>query len=173
MSYTYQVKNEIIKKGGYSKKEKIAELRGILDAKEAVFENHIELKLESIELANRVYRVLKEISGLNLNVKYSTSKNFGEHNIYIIGAVNQKGFKEFLKLLDDYRGEKIKDDEQKTAGFIRGLFCQQDILKLPKKNMLWIFSLTEKKLLMNFLIFYQILAKKYPRQKKEIKIWCI
>ncbi len=36
MSYTYQVKNEIIKKGGYTTKEKIAELRGILDAKNAV-----------------------------------------------------------------------------------------------------------------------------------------
>ena len=167
MSYTYQVKNEIIKKGGYSKKEKIAELRGILDAKEAVFENHIELKLESIELANRVYRVLKEISGLNLNVKYSTSKNFGEHNIYIIGAVNQKGFKEFLKLLDDYRGEKIKDDEQKTAGFIRGLFLSTGYIKTPEKEYALDFFIDGEKIADELFDILSNLGKKVSKTKKR------
>lgn len=169
MSYTYQVKNEIIKKGGYSKKEKIAELRGILDAKEAVFSDHIELKLESIELANRVYRVLKEISGLNLSVKYSTSKNFGEHNIYIIGAVNQKGFKEFLKLLEEYREENIKDDEQKTAGFIRGLFLSTGYIKTPEKEYALDFFIDGEKIADELYDILSNLEKKVSKTKKRNK----
>lgn len=169
MSYTYQVKNEIIKKGGYSKKEKIAELRGILDAKEAVFSDHIELKLESIELANRVYRVLKEISGLNLSVKYSTSKNFGEHNIYIIGVVNQKGFKEFLKLLEEYREENIKDDEQKTAGFIRGLFLSTGYIKTPEKEYALDFFIDGEKIADELYDILSNLGKKVSKTKKRNK----
>ncbi len=169
MSYTYQVKNEIIKKGGYSTKEKIAELRGILDAKEAVFENHIELKLESIELANRVYRVLKEISGLKLNVKYSTSKNFGEHNIYIIGAVNQKGFKEFLALLDSYRGNSIKKDELKTAGFIRGLFLSTGYIKTPEKEYALDFFIDNEKIADELHDILADLGKKVSKTKKRNK----
>lgn len=69
MSYTSQVKTEIMKKCSYTPIEKMSELRAILDSKDAIFDNYIELKLESIELANRVYRILKEITDLKLNVK--------------------------------------------------------------------------------------------------------
>ncbi len=125
--------------------------------------------MESIELANRVYRVLKEISGLNLNVKYSTSKNFGEHNIYIIGAVNQKGFKEFLKLLDNYRGEKIKDDEQKTAGFIRGLFLSTGYIKTPEKEYALDFFIDGEKIADELFDILSNLGKKVSKTKKRNK----
>lgn len=169
MSYTYQVKNEIIKKGGYTTKEKIAELRGILDVKNAIFKNHIELKLESIELANRVYRILKEITELKLSVKYSISKNFGEHNVYIIGIVNQKGFKEFINLLDDFREEKIVEDEEKTAGFIRGVFLATGYIKTPEKEYALDFFIDDEKVADELYNILSGLGKKISKTKKRNK----
>ena len=169
MSYTYQVKNEIIKKGGYTIKEKTAELRGILDAKNAVFNDHIELKLESIELANRVYRILKEITSLKLNVKYSTSKNFGEHNIYIIRIVNQKGFKDFLKLLDEYKGENLSEDEEKISGFIRGLFLSTGYIKTPEKEYALDFFIDNEEIAEELYKILENLGKKVSKTKKRNK----
>ena len=169
MSYTYQVKNEIIKKGGYTVKEKTAELRGILDAKNAVFNDHIELKLESIELANRVYRILKEITNLKLNVKYSTSKNFGEHNIHIIGIVNQKGFRDFLNLLEEYRGKAIREDEEKTAGFIRGLFLSTGYIKSPEKEYALDFLIDNEDIAEELYEILGDLGKKVSKTKKRNK----
>lgn len=170
MSYTYQVKNEIIKKNSYTTKEKIAELRAILDAKNGIFNDHVELKLESIELANRVYRILKEITGLKLNVKYSTSKNFGEHNIYIIGIVNQKGYKEFLNLLKEYRGTNIRNDEEKTVGFVRGLFLATGYIKSPEKEYALDFFIDSEDVAEELYEILENMGKKVSKTKKEIKI---
>lgn len=134
MSYTYKVKNEIIKKSNYTTKEKVAELRGILEVKNAILEDRIELKLESIELANRVYRILKEVTTLNIRVKYLVSKHFGEHRIYVIIIENQQGFKDLLRILATCKEEQLLKDEEKRVGFIRGLFLMSGYIKSPEKE---------------------------------------
>lgn len=134
MSYTYKVKNEIIKKSNYTTKEKVAELRGILEVKNAILEDRIELKLESIELANRVYRILKEVTTLNIRVKYLVSKHFGEHRIYVIIVENQQGFKDLLRILATCKEKQLLKDEEKRVGFIRGLFLMSGYIKSPEKE---------------------------------------
>ncbi|MFA6878642.1 MAG: DNA-binding protein WhiA [Fusobacterium sp.] len=134
MSYTYKVKNEIIKKSNYTTKEKVAELRGILEVKNAILEDRIELKLESIELANRVYRILKEVTTLNIRVKYLVSKHFGEHRIYVIIIENQQGFKDLLRILATCKEKQLLKDEEKRVGFIRGLFLMSGYIKSPEKE---------------------------------------
>jgi len=134
MSYTYKVKNEIIKKSNYTTKEKVAELRGILEVKNAILEDRIELKLESIELANRVYRILKEVTTLNIRVKYLVSKHFGEHRVYVIIIENQQGFKDLLRILATCKEEQLLKDEEKRVGFIRGLFLMSGYIKSPEKE---------------------------------------
>ena len=134
MSYTYKVKNEIIKKSSYTTKEKVAELRGILEVKNAILEDRIELKLESIELANRVYRILKEVTTLNIIVKYLVSKHFGEHKVYVIIIENQHGFKDLLRILATCKEDQLLKDEEKRVGFIRGLFLMSGYIKSPEKE---------------------------------------
>ncbi|WP_163468071.1 DNA-binding protein WhiA [Fusobacterium sp. IOR10] len=134
MSYTYKVKNEIIKKSSYTTKEKVAELRGILEVKNAILEDRIELKLESIELANRVYRILKEVTTLNIRVKYLVSKHFGEHKVYVIIIENQHGFKDLLRILATCKEDQLLKDEEKRVGFIRGLFLMSGYIKSPEKE---------------------------------------
>ena len=69
-----------------------------------------------------------------------------EHNIYIIGAVNQKGFKEFLKLLDDYRGEKIKDDTTFESDIIKKNYSfESDSLEEEILNNNYYYDISKKK----------------------------
>lgn len=134
MSYTYEVKNEIIKKSNYTTKEKVAELRGILEVKNAILEDRIELKLESIELANRVYRLLKEVTTLKIRVKYLVGMHFGEHKVYVLVVERQNGFKDLLRILATCSEESLLKDEEKRVGFIRGLFLMSGYIKSPEKE---------------------------------------
>lgn len=169
MSYTSQVKTEIIKKSSYTEKEKIAELRAIFDSKNAINKNNIELRLESIELANRVYRILKEVTTLKLSVKYSTSKNFGEHNVYIIGIQNQVNFRNFLKTLEEYKGVDKSEDEEKIRGFVRGLFLSTGYIKNPEKEYAMDFFLDDEDLAEELYMTLLFLGKKVFKTQKRNK----
>lgn len=75
MTYTYKIKDEIFKQEILNKEEKLAEIRAILILKGAIIKDKIELKLESKELSERVYRFLKDLTQLEIIIKYSKSKN--------------------------------------------------------------------------------------------------
>ena len=90
MSYTLDVKSEILFKEMDTNEEHLWEIYAILKGKLAIGQEKIELKLESLDLANRVYKYLKELVNLKISIKYSISKRFGEHRIYIIEIYKQK-----------------------------------------------------------------------------------
>ena len=134
MSYTLDVKREILLKEIESSEEHLWEIYAILKGKLAIEKNKIELKLESLDLANRVYKYLKELN-LQIAIKYSISKRFGEHRIYIIEVPIQKGFREFfnkMKSLDEISFEEMSDDA--IIGFVRGLFLAIGYIKDPQKE---------------------------------------
>lgn len=134
MSYTYNIKNEILKREVTSLDDKFAEIRAILVSKNAILSDKIELRLENRELAERVYKYLKDITDLRIVIKYSTSKKLGEHNVYIISIQNQNGFKNFTEELSKYGIELIEGNEKLEASFIRGLFLACGYIKSPEKE---------------------------------------
>lgn len=170
MSYTSRVKNEIIKRNSFTTKEKMAEIKGILESKGmTTFNGNLEIKLENIELANRIYRILKEVTELKLNVKYSISKNFGEHKVYIILIEKQKGFKDFLSSLNDYKEGNILGDEEKIKGFIRGVFLATGYIKNPEKEYAMDFFIDSEDLADNLYEIFLNLNKKVFKTKKRNK----
>lgn len=135
MSYTLDVKSEILFKEISSSEEHLWEIYAILKGKLAIGEERVELRLESLELANRVYKYLKEFVNLKISIKYSISKRFGEHRIYIIDIYKQKGYKEFIKKLLDLDKISYKDmSENAIIGYVRGLFLASGYLKDPNKE---------------------------------------
>ncbi len=169
MSYTSRVKSEIIKKSIYTTKEKIAELRGILDVKNAIQGDKIEFRLENIELANRVYVLLKEVTELKLSVKYSIGKHFGEHKVYTIMIEKQKGYNDFIELLDGFRGEKIEKDEERVAGFVRGIFLSTGYVKSPEKEYAMDFFIDDEEMANELYRILLNLGKKVFKTKKRNK----
>ncbi len=134
MSYTHQVKDEILKKDIETTKEKLLEVYAFLKSKKSFYEDKIELRLENKKLAERVYELLRKLVDLRIFIKYSTSRRFGEHNVYTITIPRQKGYKLFLEKLESISVEEILDDEKMLSGFLRGMFLGSGYIKNPDKE---------------------------------------
>lgn len=169
MSYTYKVKNEILKKDNLSRAEKFTEIRAIIRSKNAIFPDRIELRLENKELAERVYKFLKNITELKIGIKYSISKKLGEHNIYIITIQNQKGFKTFLRELDEYGLKSVEKNEKIEASFIRGLFLACGYIKPPEKEYALDFFIDDEEIAQELFDLLKLEQKKVFKTTKRNK----
>jgi DNA-binding protein WhiA len=134
MSYTNQVKEEVLKKEITSPLEKFLEIYSFLKGKKAIFDDRIELKLENKDIAERVYKFLKEITQLKIFIKYSVSMRLGEHNVYTIMIPNQKGYINFMKRIEGYDNLELGNYDEKFKGFLRGLFLSCGYIKSPEKE---------------------------------------
>lgn len=133
MSYSSNVKLEITKKLPLTKLECLAELFGMFESKNSIFENRIEIKIENLTFAKRVYSLIKYVSSLKVGIKYSISKKFMEHNVYTITIYQQKGIRDFINSLN-FSYLDIFQNEEIYKGYIRGVFISCGYIKDPKKE---------------------------------------
>ena len=133
MSYTFKVKQEILANEMITEIEKTAELSAVLLSKNALGKDKVELKLENLPLAKRVYKILKEITDLTIGIKYLTSRRLGEHNVYIITVQKQRGYRDFINKINISQGV-ISASEDILKGFIRGIFLACGYIKDPVKE---------------------------------------
>lgn len=133
MSYTFKVKQEILANEMISEIEKTAELYAILLSKNALGKDKIELKLENLPLAKRVYKILKETTELTIGIKYLTSRRLGEHNVYVITVQKQRGYRDFINKINIAQGV-LSASEDILKGFIKGVFLACGYIKDPIKE---------------------------------------
>ena len=133
MSYTYNVKQEILDNDMITDIEKKSELAAIFLSKNAFYEDRIELRLENLPLAKRVYKFIKDVSSLKIEIRYSISKRLGEHNVYIIVVPRQKGYRDFIEQLKSFNEKLILASEEILKGFIRGIFLSCGYIKDPQR----------------------------------------
>lgn len=134
MSYTYSVKEEILSNDMVTAIEKTAELSAIFLSKNAFCNDRIELRLENLPLAKRVYKFIKNTTDLKIEIKYSISKRLGEHNVYIIVIPKQKGYRDFIEKMKSLNVDLILTSEEILKGFIRGIFLSCGYIKDPEKE---------------------------------------
>lgn len=168
MSYTYKVKEEILNNIVTTEDEKYAELRAILNLKNSIDNNGIELKLENRRVSERVYKFLKELTDLKILVKFLKSKKFGEHNIYTIQIPIQKGYREFIEKLDKYSTIKTNNTNVNMVeqGFLRGMFLGSGYIKSPEKEYALDFFIDNEELANEL---YSLLLRRGKRVSKTIK----
>jgi len=133
MSYTFTIKEEILKKNIENHDENLAEIYGILYSKNAFYENKIEITLENYYLSQRVVELFKKLTTLKTFIKYSISKKLGEHKVYVVTIPNQKGYKEFLDSFSLIE-KQLDKSEDLYNGFLRGLFLACGYIKDPEKE---------------------------------------
>lgn len=134
MSYSQKVKREVMAITGLSQLEMLGEVRTVITSKDGIKENKIEIKFDNISMASRFYGLLQEITKLKIVIKYSISKNFGEHKIYNVSIPNQKGYKEFLQKLLGVTNSLILSNEHFLKGCVRGYFLYSGYVKSPEKE---------------------------------------
>ena len=93
MSYSSNVKQEITQKIPVTNLECLAEISSIFENKANLVKEGIEIKMENSILAKRLYSLIKATSSLQFGIKYSITKKFTEHRIYVITLYKQKGLK--------------------------------------------------------------------------------
>ena len=147
MSYTYDVKLEILNNDMITNIEKTAEISAVLLSKNAFLDNKIELRLENISLAKRIYKFLRETTMLKTEVKYSVSKRL-------------------IEQMNSYTIDAILEDEKILKGFIKGVFLSCGYIKDPKKEYALDFFMDNDETADKF---YNILLQKNKKVFKTLK----
>jgi len=133
MSFTSKVKKSVLDNTSLSDIEKLTELTGIFNSKNAIKNDVISLNLENLEIAKRVYSFLKDLTSMKIGIKYSTSKKLGTHKVFTIIIERQKHFREFYDSLK-VNIDKILKNEHLLNSYIRGFFLACGYIKDPKNE---------------------------------------
>ena len=165
MSYSSNVKQEITQKIPVTNLECLAEISAIFENKANLVKEGIEIKMENFILAKRLYSLIKATSSLQFGIKYSITKKFTEHRIYVITLYKQKGLKEFLESFKFSFLDIIQNDEI-FRGYLRGFFLSCGYIKDPKKEYSLDFFVDNKELADKI---YNILLSKKKKIFKTIK----
>lgn len=165
MSYSSNVKQEITQKIPVTNLECLAEISAIFENKANLVKEGIEIKMENSILAKRLYSLIKATSSLQFGIKYSITKKFTEHRIYVITLYKQKGLKEFLESFKFSFLDIIQNDEI-FKGYLRGFFLSCGYIKDPKKEYSLDFFVDNKELADKI---YNILLSKKKKIFKTIK----
>jgi hypothetical protein len=138
LSYSAVLKREIFNKEITSKEEKYAELFGIFSAKKSFKKKGIHFSTENVSLAKRVYSNLRDVTKMDIQIKYQVDKKLGTHKIYeVISLVTKNSEKEYKHLLNKMLSLKNffeKKTEEQLAGIIRGFFLSCGYVKSPEKG---------------------------------------
>ncbi len=138
MSYSADLKREILAQDIKDKEEVYAELFGIFSAKDSIREKGIYFRTENISLAKRVYSNLKKVINLEIQLKYLISKKLGVHKVYEIILVRaedkKKEYKEFMNKIYSNKNFLTKKTEGQLSGIIRGFFLICGYVKSPEKG---------------------------------------
>ena len=165
MSYSSNVKQEITQKIPVTNLECLAEISSIFENKANLVKEGIEIKMENSILAKRLYSLIKATSSLQFGIKYSITKKFTEHRIYVITLYKQKSLKEFLESFKFSFLDIIQNDEI-FRGYLRGFFLSCGYIKDPKKEYSLDFFVDNKELADKI---YNILLSKKKKIFKTIK----
>ena len=176
MTFSGKIKEEITKLE-CSKIEYISELSGIFRTTADIKLYCIRIQTENINVANRIFRLIKELYDVTANITIKKNYNFKKNEIYIIeirkdvlkiikdlGLLNDQGLdlapvpKEFI----------VSDDELRQA-FIRGCFMISGSVNDPKTSRYHLEFLIQKIEFANFLCellnSYNLNAKVLRRKK--------
>lgn len=160
-----------------SKLEHISELSGMFITNADIKLYSIKVQTENINVANRIFKLIKNIYGVTSNIMVKKNYNFKKNELYIIeikkdvpkilkdlGLLNEQGF-ELLKIPNEFI---VSDDELKKA-FLRGCFLISGSVNDPKTSRYHLEILINEiefaNFLCNLLNEYKLNAKVHRRKK--------
>lgn len=176
MTFSGKIKEEITKLE-CSKAEYISELSGIFRTTADIKLYCIRIQTENINVANRIFRVIKELYDVTANITIKKNYNFKKNEIYIIeirkdvlkiikdlGLLNDQGLE-----LSPVPSEFIVSDDELRQAFIRGCFMISGSVNDPKTSRYHLEFLIQKIEFANFLCdilnSYNLKAKVLRRKK--------
>ena len=181
MTFSGKIKEEITKLE-LSKAEYISELSGIFKTSADIKLYYIRIQTENINVANRIFKLIKELYDVTANITIKKNYNFKKNEVYIIeirkdvlkiikdlGLLNEQGL-DLASVPCDFI---VSDDELKKA-FIRGCFMISGSVNDPKTSRYHLEFLIQELDFANFLcneLNYFNLKAKVLRRKKGYMVY--
>lgn len=176
MTFSGKIKKEISNLE-CTKLEYISELSGIIRTSADIKLYAIRIQTENINVANRIFKTVKELYDVTCNITVRKNYNFKKNEIYIIEIkkdvlkiIKDLGFVKdnSIKLLDVPSEEIVSDDQLKRA-FLRGCFLISGSVNDPKTSRYHLEFLIDKveyaKFLCDLLNYFKLNAKVLRRKK--------
>ena len=127
MSFTSNIKNEI-SNIEYEDSEKISELSAILNIGVKILDNKFEIYTENISIARRIYKLIKEIYHVNIEMDTSGVNSLRKNKLVLL-SVSEKAkliLEDLSIIKDDKRvyspSEYLVDELKDKQAYLRGIF---------------------------------------------------
>lgn len=147
MSYTDQVKEELTRKNDQDYQKQLAELSALIrvDGSIQISNQHLAVKVRLFHgnLARRIYSLIKDRFGFNIEIRVRRDKRFNLSHTYEILVTPQPGVREFLlelgfltpqnKLVFNIKEEYLESRKLAQA-YLRGLFLAGGSVNSPKSE---------------------------------------
>lgn len=171
MSFTSTVKNEI-STSSLNEPNNISELSALVKTIGSIKNDKITLATENISVANRIFKLIKELYDISPKIIVRNGYNFNKNYLYII-EINNK----VLTILNDLsiidKGvyqiipkEYIIDDEDLIRSYLKGLFLGIGSVNDPNKSRYHLEFLVDEE---EYAAFISKLLNQYNLNSKWIK----
>lgn len=147
MSFTDQVKEELTHKDKYDYQEQLAELSALIriDGSIQISNKHLAVKVTLYHgnLARRIYSLIKERFGFNIEIRVRQDRRFNLSHSYDIIVTPQPGVREFLLELGFltpannlvfHIKEEYLNSRKLSQAYLRGLFLGGGSVNRPQSE---------------------------------------
>lgn len=158
MSYTTNIKNEILN-NDYPISEQISELSAIININGEIENNSISLYTENIGVSRRIYKLLKDIFNIEINITKEQINRLNKN--YIIHMSITESVDKVLKTLDlyDYTTHKRKykpsnyicENIEERKSYLRGAFLICGSVNDPKTSRYHLEFIIENEITANYI----------------------
>ena len=158
MSYTTNIKNEILN-NDYPISEQISELSAIININGEIENNSISLYTENIGVSRRIYKLLKDIFNIEINITKEQINRLNKN--YIIHMSITESVDKVLKTLDlyDYTNHKRKykpsnyicENIEERKSYLRGAFLICGSVNDPKTSRYHLEFIIENEITANYI----------------------
>ena len=139
MSFSMNIKDEVSKVES-SRTEKLAELSAIVRNSGNVSDG-LKITIENNSVARRIFKLFKDVYGINLNITVRRRYGFSNNLIYILGTnKNYSKIVNDLSIIDsegnylDVPHEYLISDNDDMRAYLRGLFMTCGSVNDPKTS---------------------------------------
>lgn len=175
MSFTSTVKNEI-STIYRTQTNQISELSALVKTIGDFHDDKIVISTENVSVANRIFRLLKDIYDINAKIIVRNGYNFNKNYLYILEITSKVNFilsdlsiikkNQILEFPEEY----IYADDDLTRAYLRGVFLGIGSVNDPEKSRYHLEFLVSNKKYANFisnlLNQYQLNSKVLKRENK-------
>ena len=184
MSFSEEVKHELIRKNSDNKKFQVAELAALLrmNGTIQIQDNSLAVKIKMFygDLARKIYSLLKNEYNFGVDIIVRKRMHFDREQIYELRLHPQEGLEEFLQNLgfiskDNQFIFKIKEsfikDEESRKGYLRGAFLGGGSVNSPRSEYHLEFRCEYRRQaedLLRILVYFDLEGRITEHQEKQV-----